>query len=100
MEEKLAYIKQKMAHLDITLTDQMAEQLYRYYELLVEWNSFMNLTGITEFEEVVQKHFVDSLSIVKVKNMNEVDNLIDVGTGAPIENSVSQYPGNVVGFPK
>ena len=82
MEEKLAYIKQKMAHLDITLTDQMAEQLYRYYELLVEWNSFMNLTGITEFEEVVQKHFVDSLSIVKVKNMNEVDNLIDVGTGA------------------
>ena len=82
MEEKLAYIKQKMAHLDITLTDQMAEQLYRYYELLVEWNSFMNLTGIIEFEEVVQKHFVDSLSIVKVKNMNDVDNLIDVGTGA------------------
>ena len=50
MEEKLAYIKREMAHLDITLTDQMAEQLYRYYELLVEWNSFMNLTGITEFE--------------------------------------------------
>lgn len=82
MEEKLIYIKQEMEKLDISLTDQMAEQLYRYYELLVEWNSFMNLTGITEFEEVVQKHFVDSLSIVKVKNMNEVDNLIDVGTGA------------------
>ena len=42
----------------------------------------MNLTGITDFEEVVCKHFVDSLSIVKVKNMNDVDNLIDVGTGA------------------
>ena len=38
MEEKFAYIKQEMAHLDITLTDQMAEQLYRYYELLVDWN--------------------------------------------------------------
>ena len=82
MEEKLAYIKQKMAHLDITLTDQMAEQLYRYYELLVEWNSFMNLTGITEFEEVVQKHFVDSLSIISTKDMSTVDNMIDIGTGA------------------
>lgn len=71
-----------MHKLGISLTEQQSEQLYEYYRLLVEWNSFMNLTGITEFSEVVQKHFVDSLSIVKVKNMNDVDNLIDVGTGA------------------
>ena len=82
MERETAYIIGEMHKLGISLTEQQSEQLYEYYRLLVEWNSFMNLTGITEFSEVVQKHFVDSLSIVKVKNMNDVDNLIDVGTGA------------------
>ena len=82
MERETAYIIDEMHKLGISLTEQQGEQLYEYYRLLVEWNSFMNLTGITEFSEVVQKHFVDSLSIVKVKNMNDVDNLIDVGTGA------------------
>lgn len=82
MERETAYIIDEMHKLGILLTEQQSEQLYEYYRLLVEWNSFMNLTGITEFSEVVQKHFVDSLSIVKVKNMNDVDNLIDVGTGA------------------
>ena len=82
MERETAYIIDEMNKLGISLTEQQSEQLYEYYRLLVEWNSFMNLTGITEFSEVVQKHFVDSLSIVKVKNMNDVDNLIDVGTGA------------------
>ena len=66
----------------VTLTEKQIEQFEKYYELLVEWNKVMNLTGITEFDELMQKHFVDSLSIVKVKNMNDVDNLIDVGTGA------------------
>ena len=82
MERETAYIIDEMHKLGISLTEQQSEQLYEYYRLLVEWNSFMNLTGITEFSEVVQKHFVDSLSIVMVKNMNDVDNLIDVGTGA------------------
>ena len=82
MERETAYIIDEMHKLGISLTEQQSEQLYEYYRLLVEWNSFMNLTGITEFSEVVQKHFVDSLSIVKVKNINDVDNLIDVGTGA------------------
>ena len=82
MERETAYIIDEMHKLGISLTKQQSEQLYEYYRLLVEWNIFMNLTGITEFSEVVQKHFVDSLSIVKVKNMNDVDNLIDVGTGA------------------
>ena len=82
MEQKLQYIVDKIGELNIQITEKQAEQFFRYYELLVEWNGFMNLTGITDFEEVVCKHFVDSLSIVKVKNMNEVDNLIDVGTGA------------------
>lgn len=82
MQEKLIYIKEKIAELGIEITDIQAKQFYQYYELLVEWNSFMNLTGITEFEEVVLKHFVDSLSIIHVKDMKAVDSLIDVGTGA------------------
>ena len=82
MEQKLQYIVDKIGELNIQINEKQAEQFFRYYELLVEWNGFMNLTGITDFEEVVCKHFVDSLSIVKVKNMNDVDNLIDVGTGA------------------
>ena len=82
MTDKKKYIIEKIAALDINLTDKQAEQFYRYYELLAEWNQFMNLTGITEFEEVVQKHFVDSLSIVRAVTVDHVDNLIDVGTGA------------------
>jgi len=82
MEQKLQYIVDKIGELNIQITEKQAEQFYRYYELLVEWNEFMNLTGITEFEEVVCKHFVDSLSIVSTKDMSTVENLIDIGTGA------------------
>lgn len=82
MTEKEKYMIEKIAALGIDITEVQAKQFYRYYELLAEWNQFMNLTGITEFEEVVQKHFVDSLSIVRSITMNDVDNLIDVGTGA------------------
>ena len=72
----------KLAQLDITLTDEMKEQFDKYYELLVEWNKVMNLTGITEYEEVNEKHFVDSLSLVKTLDLNKVESMIDVGTGA------------------
>lgn len=82
MEQKLTYMIEKIAALGISITREQAKQFYRYYEILVEWNQFMNLTGITEFEEVVQKHFVDSLSIIRVINLQNVDNVIDVGTGA------------------
>ena len=66
----------------IELSDVQVEHFIKYYELLVEWNSFMNLTGITEFEEVVIKHFVDSLSLVKAVDLSENLSLIDIGTGA------------------
>lgn len=69
-------------HLGITLSDEQFQQFYRYYELLTEWNSFMNLTGITEFEEVMQKHFEDSLTLVKATELSAVEELLDVGTGA------------------
>lgn len=82
MEEKLNYIKKEIQGLGLELTSAKAEQFLNYYDLLVEWNERMNLTAITDFEAVVMKHFVDSLSIIYVKNPETVDNLIDIGTGA------------------
>lgn len=73
---------EKLKELDITLSEKQQAQFYRYYELLVEWNKIMNLTGITEYEEVNEKHFIDSLSLVKVLDISKINTVIDVGTGA------------------
>lgn len=73
---------EKLKELDITFSEKQQAQFYRYYELLVEWNKVMNLTGITEYEEVNEKHFIDSLSLVKVLDINKINTVIDVGTGA------------------
>lgn len=67
---------------DIKLSETQINQFQKYYDLLVEWNSFMNLTAITEFNEVLKKHFFDSLSIVKIMDMKKAGSLIDIGTGA------------------
>lgn len=72
----------KLNTLGITLTDIQKKQFDQFYELLVEWNKVMNLTGITEYEEVNEKHFIDSLSLVKAVDVNNVDTVIDIGTGA------------------
>ena len=74
--------KSKLNEIGITLNDKQKEQFDKFYELLVEWNKVMNLTGIIEYEEVNEKHFVDSLSIVKAIDMNQVESVIDIGTGA------------------
>lgn len=68
--------------LGIQLTDNQINQFETYYELLVEWNKVMNLTGITEYDEVMQKHFVDSLSIVWAVDMGQCKKVLDMGTGA------------------
>ena len=73
---------EKLKELDIILSEKQQAQFYRYYELLVEWNKVMNLTGITEYEEVNEKHFIDSLSLVKVLDISKINTVIDVGTGA------------------
>ena len=52
--------------LSLALTEKKKEQFYQYYELLIEWNKVMNLTAITDLDEVVTKHFVDSLLLIKV----------------------------------
>jgi 16S rRNA (guanine527-N7)-methyltransferase len=68
--------------LGINLSDRQVEDFMVYYEYLIEQNKVLNLTGITEFEEVMVKHFVDSLSIVKAVDIEKCNTLIDVGTGA------------------
>lgn len=72
----------KLEALGITLSEEQKQQFFIFYELLIEWNKVMNLTGITEYEEVNEKHFIDSLSIVKAIDMNEIETVIDIGTGA------------------
>ena len=74
--------EQQLAELGITLTQTQFNQFDKYYEMLVEWNKVMNLTGITEYEEVNEKHFVDSLALVKALDISKVQTVIDIGTGA------------------
>lgn len=68
--------------LNITLSNMQVQQFLDYYELLIEWNKVMNLTGITEFEEVIEKHFLDSLCAVKVYDFKKNVRVMDLGTGA------------------
>ena len=75
-------LTEQMEKFGIQLSEKQRGQFDRYYQLLTEWNKVMNLTGITEYDEVVLKHFSDSLSIVRILDMSSVKSLIDVGTGA------------------
>lgn len=68
--------------LNIQLDEEQRDQFHHFYELLVEWNKVMNLTGITDYEEVKEKHFVDSLAIARVIDLRQVKRIIDIGTGA------------------
>lgn len=68
--------------MDITLTDKQISQFLVYYEMLTEWNQSVNLTAITKYQDVMKKHFIDSLSLVKVYDVKSRSSVIDVGTGA------------------
>ena len=82
-EEFAGKILQKGAEsFGIQLTNQQVDQFFEYYRLLVQWNEFMNLTALTEMEEVMEKHFVDSLALSKAAEVGNIETLIDVGTGA------------------
>lgn len=72
--------KLKKLNLPVKITDRQLDQFLQFYEMLVEKNKVMNLTGITEFPDVVEKHFMDSLAFVP--EQAEGKTLIDVGTGA------------------
>ena len=86
---------EELKKLNIQLTETQLLQLEIYYEMLVEYNKIMNLTGITEHDEVFLKQFYDSLTIVKIIDLNTVESFCDIGTGAG-------FPGLVIKicFPK
>ena len=66
----------------IQLSDEQIEQFLTYYEMLIEKNKVMNLTAITDFDEVLEKHFEDSLSLIKAVDLEKSQAVIDLGTGA------------------
>jgi len=78
----LKKFENQLNQFDICLNEEQKMQFQKYFELLIEWNKVMNLTAITEREEVNEKHFVDSLAIAKDLDMNNVKQVIDIGTGA------------------
>ena len=82
-EQQKACLKEKCSALGISLTDRQIQQFLLYYDHLVEKNKVMNLTAVTEYEEVVIKHFADSLSLVRaLPHPGQAAACIDVGTGA------------------
>lgn len=73
-------MSKKSKILGVRFSVEQIEQFYKYMNLLIEWNEKMNLTAITEPKEIILKHFIDSLTILKYIDDNS--KLVDVGTGA------------------
>ncbi len=80
--EKSRQFEKDLKALQITLSEKQLMQFITYYEMLVEWNQVMNLTAITDYEEVLKKHFIDSLSLVNALDLTHDISVIDIGTGA------------------
>ncbi|MFG6368391.1 MAG: 16S rRNA (guanine(527)-N(7))-methyltransferase RsmG [Lachnospiraceae bacterium] len=81
-QSELIKLKEDALAFGIQLDEEQLQRFIKYYELLVEWNSFMNLTAITEFEAVCTKHFIDSISLCRAVDCSKAYELIDIGTGA------------------
>ena len=71
-----------LSELNICLSDEQKSQFIKYYEMLVEKNKVMNLTAITEFDEVIEKHFLDSLALSTIMDLHQSLYVLDIGTGA------------------
>lgn len=82
MAYDLTILEEGCKELGITLDEIQKKQFTDFYEYLVEKNKVMNLTGITEFQEVLIKHFLDSLACVKAVDMSRIKRIMDIGTGA------------------
>ena len=76
------YLEKALKEINLELNEKQLSQFEQYYDLLISWNEKINLTAITDPEEVAKKHFADSLSLIKVLSLNEIESVIDVGTGA------------------
>lgn len=82
MTYDMAVLEKGCEELGVSLDRHQKEQFIKFYEYLIEKNKVMNLTGITEFQEVLVKHFLDSLACVKAVDLNNVKKVMDIGTGA------------------
>lgn len=82
MDYPLEKFKQGLEKLNVNLTDKQIKQFLTYYELLIEKNKVMNLTAITEYDEVIEKHFLDSISLCQVCDLWKPVKILDMGTGA------------------
>lgn len=82
MRNKTDLLIQKLGQINVSLSDRQIEQFIMYYEMMVEKNKVMNLTSITEQEEVIDKHFVDSLAVNRIYDVRKAGSVIDIGTGA------------------
>ena len=84
MEKQFAqWMEEECSQIGVTLSEKQMEQFFQYYEMLIQWNEVMNLTAITEMDQVVTKHFVDSMSLVKaVSELGSKEiRIMDLGTG-------------------
>ena len=75
---------EKIKCLGINPTDKQLADLETYYDMLIEWNNKINLTRIIDKEDAYLKHFYDSLTVVRIQNLEEISTICDVGTGAGI----------------
>ncbi|MEG2094254.1 MAG: 16S rRNA (guanine(527)-N(7))-methyltransferase RsmG [Lachnospiraceae bacterium] len=82
MEYQLEHFYTGLKKLEIDLSEEQMQQFIIYYEMLIAKNKVMNLTTITEFDEVVEKHFLDSLSLVVQIDLHQQLKILDLGTGA------------------
>lgn len=80
--ERIEFIISEFQKCNIKLSQDKADKLLKLYEFLVEYNQNVNLTAITDFEEVVVKHFIDSVLPFSMIDIKENSSFIDVGTGA------------------
>ena len=82
MDYNLKKFEEGLDRLSLSLSENQIRQFLTYYEMLVEKNKVMNLTAITEFDEVIEKHFLDSLSLCQVYDLTKEVKILDMGTGA------------------
>lgn len=80
--ERTQFVTDKFAEVGITITAEMSEKLVKLCDFMLEYNKNVNLTSITDFEEVVVKHFVDSVLPFFMVDIPQGSSFIDVGTGA------------------
>ena len=83
-EEFKAFMERKLQKEDLLLSEKQIEQFFNYYQMIIEKNKVMNLTTITDMEDVIIKHFIDSLTLIRAEDnlKDQICSIIDVGTGA------------------